>query len=126
MAIRIKARIKPNVTLIPRLQPNNDPNGTNMAECAENATELPEFATKSLDFGQVWTRIIAELKRKHDFPGGIWVCSSCFPTYSAVFCPVLGWRFNWILGAIRGRFGSIWLDISGRSSPYDTTKPESA
>ena len=56
----IESRIKPNVTRmaqIPRLHPNNDPN---RAEYAENATELPEFATKSLDFGHVWTRIKTE------------------------------------------------------------------
>ena len=45
--------------------------GTNMAECPEYATELPEFATESFVFGQIWTRIIAE-SRKHDFPGGEW------------------------------------------------------
>ena len=61
MAILIESRIEPNVTRmarIPRLHPNNDPNvDLNWDEYAENATELPEFATKSLDFGQIWTRI---------------------------------------------------------------------
>ena len=56
MAIRIESRIKPNVTRmvrIPRLHPNNDPNvDLNRAEYAENATELPEFATKSLDLAK--------------------------------------------------------------------------
>ena len=59
MAIRIESRIEPNVTTmapIPRLHPNNDPNvDPNRAKYAKNATELPEFATKSLDFGQIWT-----------------------------------------------------------------------
>ena len=61
MAILIESRIEPNVTRmarIPRLHPNNDPNvDLNRDEYAENATELPEFDTKSLDFGQIWTRI---------------------------------------------------------------------
>ena len=43
------------------------------------------------------------------------MCKSCILIYSAqspVFCSVIGWRFEWILGAIRGilgRFGSIRL-----------------
>ena len=40
-----------------------------MAECAENATELSEFATESLVFGQIGTRIIAELKKTMIFLG---------------------------------------------------------
>ena len=39
----------------------------NTTECAKNASILPRFATKSLDFGQIWTRIIAEIKKKNDF-----------------------------------------------------------
>ena len=31
--------------------------GTNKAEYAENATELPEFATESMHFGQIWTEL---------------------------------------------------------------------
>ena len=64
MAIQTESRIEPDVTRIariPRLHPNNDPNvDPNRAEYAENATELPEFSTKSLDFGQIWTRIKTE------------------------------------------------------------------
>ena len=104
MAIRIEARM----ARIPRLHPNNDPNvdpnrgeygrstenatrimarmstriGTNMAECPENTTELPEFSTEALDFSQLLTRIIAELKKKHDFPGGVCGCAG------AVFRPI--------------------------------------
>ena len=44
---------------IPRLHLNKDPNvDPNQAEYAKNATELP----KSLDFGQIWTRIKTEWK----------------------------------------------------------------
>ena len=45
-----------------------------MAECAEKATELPEIATELLDFGQIWTRVIAEIK-EHDFSGCINGCA---------------------------------------------------
>ena len=39
--------------------------GMNMAECAEYSTELPEFATESSDFDQIWIRINS--RKKYDF-----------------------------------------------------------
>ena len=92
---------------------------TNIAECAEHTTKLPEFATESLDLGQIWIRIIV------DFSPVCMVVQELFLAYlaySPVFCSVFGWRFGWILGAIRViradsalfvLFGSIWLDDSG-------------
>ena len=105
--------------------------GTNMAECA---TELPEFAKESLGLGQIWTRIIAEL-RKHDFQGGLYGCAGAvfWPNwlihlYSAMYLDGLWELFGafWSDSALFVLFGFIWLDDSGRSSPYDTNKPESA
>ena len=83
--------------------------GTNAAKCAEYAIKLPEFVTESLDFGQIWTQIIAEL-RKHDFPRGIHGCAGAL---SGLFSRILlcipivirmdSERYTGILG----RFGSI-------------------
>ena len=114
MAIRIEARIEPNVT---RIEPNlpEFPDytrimtrmsiriGTNMTE---NATKLPEFATESLDLGQIWTRIIIELRRHH-FPGGTRgvqeLYSGLFSLYSALYSDGDSDGF-WEL------FGAFWAD----------------
>ena len=109
--------------------------GPNMAECAKNAIELRECATELLDFGQIWTRIIAEIEKKKKniyiyiyFPGGIYGCAG------AVFWPIAIIWLNstlysdgdsdgfwelfgafWADSAIFVLFGSIWL------YPYHTT-----
>ena len=60
MAIRIEARMEPNLTRmaqIPRLHlnndPNVDPNRDKYGRMRRNDTELPEFATESLDCGKI-------------------------------------------------------------------------
>ena len=58
--------------------------GTNMAEYAENATELPEFATESLDFVCIWTRIKAELKKKKKIFQEVYMGMQ--ELYSDLFC----------------------------------------
>ena len=148
MAIRIEDRIEPNVTRmarISRLHPNNDPNDD------PNRDEYGQMRRKSHRITRIRHRIvrfwpnldpnnsrIINKKITWFLKRYIWVCRSCILTYlsySAVFCSVFGWRFGWILGEIRGilgdsalfvLFGTICVDDSGRSSPYDTNKPESA
>ena len=110
--------------------------GINIAECAVNASQLPEFATEPLDFGQIWTWIIAEMKKKPDFLGGIYGCAVAeFWTirficlYSALYSDGDSdgfWELFWADSALFMLFWSIWLDDSGRSSPYDTNKPKTA
>ena len=116
MAIRIEARIEPDVTRlehnparIPRLHPNNDPNvDPNLDEYGRMRRichRFTRFRHRIVGFGPNldpnYSRIFSQRY--------LWLCRSCiltYPAYSPVFCSV----FGWILGAIRGilgRFGFV-------------------
>ena len=123
MAIRIDARIVPNVTRmtrIPRLNPNNDtnvdPNWDEYDRMRLKRHRITRIRHRIVGFGQIWTRVIAELKKKKAWFSRryIWVCRSCILTHSAyspVFCSVFGWRFRWILGATRGILDRLWQTL---------------
>ena len=71
MAIRIDARIVPNVTRmtrIPRLNPNNDtnvdPNCDEYDRMRLKRHRITRIRHRIVGFGQIWTRVIAELKKK--------------------------------------------------------------
>ena len=81
MAIRREARIEPNVTRIARIpllhpnhDPNVDPNRDEYGRVLRKHYRITRIRHSIVGFGQIWTRIIAELN-KHDFPGGICGCA---------------------------------------------------
>ena len=81
-----------------------------MAECAENATELPEFAKESLEFGQIWIRIIAKLKKKKNmiFQEVYMGVQELYSDLLAFFaCILLCIRMD--SGSYSGHSGQIWL-----------------
>ena len=126
MGIIVEARIEPNVTRIepnlariPRLHPNNDPNvDPNRDEYCRIPPIYPNTPQNRWRY--------------------MWSCRSCILAYLAYshvsalysdgdsdgFWELFG--AFWADSALFVLFGSIWLDDSGRSSTYDTNKPESA